>query len=120
VLLISETEVTREQLRLYLEDAGYRVIAMGRAEDVAGTLTAARADVLVFEPASDRVDPGECLDRLRQVEALRGAPVVLVADQGRMLARGADAVVGKPVRRTELLTQVENVLSEARSATGPT
>ena len=101
VLLVEDSLVTREMERRLLEDAGFRVTAVGDADEALGRLAEERFDCLVTDIEMPGMDGFELTEQLRAMEHFAQLPIVVVStrdrpeDRLRGLRAGADAYVTK-------------------------
>lgn len=125
VLVIDDEIVVLALIRAHLESEGYMV---DTAEDgVAGLEQARRVlpDAIVCDIVMPRLDGFRLLAELRKDERTAAIPVALLTglsgDSGRQraAAAGADAVLIKPLDRTELLAAVRSLVT-GRSAAAQT
>ena len=113
ILVVEDDAKTAATVRLYLEDAGYRV---GVVSDGDAGLRAARSgdfDLVVLDIMLPRLDGTDVCRKLR-VES--GVPVIMLtaksteAERIRGLDLGADDYVTKPFSPRELVARVRAVL----------
>jgi chemotaxis protein histidine kinase CheA/ActR/RegA family two-component response regulator len=101
VLLVDDSRVTREMIRRLLEDAGFRVTAVGSAEDAMRALERERVDCLVSDIEMPGVDGLDLTRKLRSDTEHADLPVVVVSTLDRPsdrlagLESGADAYLTK-------------------------
>ena len=101
VLLVDDSLVTREMERRLLEDAGFRVAAVGDADEALGRLGEERFDCLVTDIEMPGMDGFELTEHLRAMERFAQLPIVVVStrdrpdDRLRGLRAGADAYLTK-------------------------
>jgi two-component system phosphate regulon response regulator OmpR len=117
LLVVDDDTRTRDLLRRFLAERGYRVATAADAKEAQDQLDAVAFDLVVL----DVMMPGE--DGVSFVKRLRGAqrhtPVVLLTARGETadriagLASGADDYLAKPFEPEELLLRVRNVLRRA-------
>jgi two-component system phosphate regulon response regulator OmpR len=117
LLVVDDDTRTRDLLRRFLAERGYRVATAADAKEAEAQLDAVAFDLVVL----DVMMPGE--DGIGFVKRLRAAkrqtPVVLLTARGETadriagLASGADDYLPKPFEPEELLLRVRNVLRRA-------
>jgi two-component system chemotaxis sensor kinase CheA len=101
VLLVDDSQMTRELLRGLLERAGHRVVEVADADEALRALQARRFDVVVSDVQMPRRDGVELTRAIRGDPAFARLPVVLVtssvspAGRQRGLEAGADAYLSK-------------------------
>ena len=101
VLLVDDSDVTREMIRRLLEDAGFGVTSVGSAEDALHALEARRIDCIVTDIEMPGMDGLELTRAVRSDSGRADLPVVVVstldrqADRLAGLEAGADAYLTK-------------------------
>ena len=99
-----------------LERAGYDVVAAQDGEEALRLATARAPDLAVLDVMMPKLDGYEVTTRLRQNEATRRMPVILLtarvqeADIARGFEAGADDYVKKPFSPQELGARVQAIL----------
>jgi len=99
-----------------LERAGYDVVAAQDGEEALRLATARAPDLAVLDVMMPKLDGYEVTTRLRQNEATRQMPVILLtarvqeADIARGFEAGADDYVKKPFSPQELGARVQAIL----------
>ena len=106
ILVVDDEPNTREVLRLYLADAGFRVDSAAGALEALRMIEQAPPDLITLDLNMPEVDGVAFLGLLSRSEKGRSVPVIIVSgndhpSQARWL--GASAVLAKPVQRHELL-----------------
>jgi signal transduction histidine kinase/ActR/RegA family two-component response regulator len=125
-LLVADDGVDNQRLlRTFLERAGYRVQVVGdgrQAVDAVHAAAAAQApfDLVLMDMQMPELDGYAAVAQLR-AEGVT-TPVIactahaMAEDRGRCLDAGCTDYATKPVRRQELLAQIERCLAAARGA----
>jgi two-component system chemotaxis sensor kinase CheA len=115
LLLVDDDALIRLKLRRVFEDAGLDV---HEAADGAEGLEAAKATVFQMvstDVVMPRLDGYELTRRLRQMEAYRNVPILMISakaedvDKRAGFEAGVDYYLVKPVERSELLELIEEV-----------
>ncbi len=115
LLLVDDEAMTRIKLRRIFEDAGLEVheAADGaEALELAGTMRFQMVSTDVIMP---RMDGYELTRRLRQMEAYRDVPILMISAKGEEVDKragfeaGVDYYLVKPVERAALLELIEEV-----------
>jgi CheY-like chemotaxis protein len=115
VLVADDNEVAQRLCRRVLEKAGHKVLtASDGVEAVAIALAPVGApDVILMDVAMPAMDG---LEAMRQIKAQRPGLAIVIAsahsmagDRERFLAAGADDVLSKPFKLTELTSVVERL-----------
>src|SRR5262249_17533461 len=120
VILADDNADLRDYVRRLLEKEGYRVEAFADGEAALAAARRQRPDRIVSDVMMPRLDGFGLLRELRQDEALRELPIVLLSARAGEEARvegldaGADDYVSKPFSARELLARVRANLQSAR------
>jgi signal transduction histidine kinase len=120
VILADDNADLRDYVRRLLEHEGYRVEAVADGEAALAAARRQRPDLIVSDVMMPRLDGLGLLRELRQDEALRELPIVLLSARAGEEARiegldaGADDYVSKPFSARELLARVRANLQSAR------
>jgi len=120
VILADDNADLRDYVRRLLENEGYRVEAVADGEAALAAAQRERPDLIVSDVMMPRLDGFGLLRALRQDEALRELPIVLLSARAGEEARvegldaGADDYVSKPFSARELLARVRANLQSAR------
>jgi chemotaxis protein histidine kinase CheA len=101
VLLVDDSEVTREMIRRLLEDAGFAVTGAGTADDALSMLESQDFDCLVTDIQMPGMDGLALTRKLRENQRYADLPVVVIStldrpkDRLEGLESGADAYLTK-------------------------
>jgi DNA-binding response OmpR family regulator len=116
VLVADDDPDIRSLVTLRLERSGYEVIAAGDGEQALAAALERAPDLALIDVMMPKLDGYEVTERLRQEEATRHLPVILLTarvqetDIARGVEAGADDYVKKPFSTTELRDRVQAVL----------
>ncbi len=117
LLVVDDDTRTRELLRRFLAERGYRVATAADAKEAESQLAAIAFDLVVLDVMLPGEDGMEFTRRLRA--AKRDVPIVLLTARGETadrisgLSSGADDYLPKPFEPEELLLRVRNILRRA-------
>lgn len=120
MLLVDDDPVVREVVARYLEEAGFRVDAVGDGAEAQQRLRASPPDLAILDVMLPGVDG---LSLLRQLRTDRDVPVILLTARGEEIDRiaglelGADDYVVKPFSARELVARARSVLRRAGAPT---
>jgi DNA-binding response OmpR family regulator len=116
VLVADDDEDIRSLVTFRLERAGYRVVTASDGEHALSLALEHSPDLAVLDVMMPRLDGYELTRRLRQHEATKSMPVILLtaraqeADVERGFEVGADDYIRKPFSPQELRARVQAIL----------
>jgi DNA-binding response OmpR family regulator len=127
VLIVEDDAAARSLFEDALRMAGFSVRAISRAADTFEALRTATPDVIVLDLGMPRgtLQGMEVLARLREVEAWREIPVMILSGFGELVNRditrrlGVTAILTKPLLHTDELTRTINGLLSMPKAVFP-
>jgi PAS domain S-box-containing protein len=108
-LVVEDDEQAADLVRLLLEAEGYVVLRAASAEAALVMATQQSLSLITLDIQLPGIDGWEFLLRLRDDNRLSTVPVVIIAgliDSNMALARGAAAVLQKPISRAQLRTSL--------------
>ena len=120
VLVVDDSDVIRELIKVNLELEGLEVVAVEDGEAALAALPSFRPDVVTLDVVMPRLGGFETVERLRGDPETAGIPVVIVtgraqaADLARGTALGVDAYVTKPFEPAELVAVVSRLADSGR------
>jgi len=119
VLVADDNEVAQRLCRRVLEKAGHKVLTASDGLEAVTLALANPLDMILMDVAMPGMDG---LEAMRQIKAQKPGMAIVIAsahsmasDRERFLAAGADDVLSKPFRLTDL-TAVVDRLTANRSA----
>jgi CheY-like chemotaxis protein len=119
VLVADDNEVAQRLCRRVLEKAGHKVLTASDGLEAVALALANPLDMILMDVAMPGMDG---LEAMRQIKAQKPGMAIVIAsahsmasDRERFLAAGADDVLSKPFRLTDL-TAVVDRLTANRSA----
>lgn len=113
VLVVEDNPKESGLLRLYLEDAGYRVMEAANGKMALDAMLRSKPDLITLDLMMPEMDGFTFLDEKSKHAAYAGVPVVIVSGIAGDLTGaviGANAFLKKPVRRDELLSIVTSLV----------
>jgi two-component system alkaline phosphatase synthesis response regulator PhoP len=122
ILLVEDEKQISRTLRLYLEQAGFHVVAVEDGALVMAAFRRERPTLVVLDLMLPNVDG---LDLCRQMRRESGAPIIMLtarieeADRLIGLELGADDYVTKPFSPREVVARVKVVLRRTRGEVQP-
>jgi two-component system phosphate regulon response regulator PhoB len=121
ILVVDDEPDIREAIRFALENADYRVIEAGHADEARKLLANENPDLILL----DWMLPGrsglELAQQLKQNQKSRSLPIIMVSARGeeedriKGLDTGADDYIAKPFSPREMVARVKAVLRRAKS-----
>jgi DNA-binding response OmpR family regulator len=116
VLVADDDEDIRSLVTFRLERAGYRVVTAADGKHALSLALEHSPDLAILDVMMPRLDGYELTRRLRQHEATKSMPVILLtaraqeADVERGFEVGADDYIRKPFSPQELRARVQAIL----------
>src|SRR6202035_1889882 len=125
ILVIEDTEDTRQIIRDLLTSAGYEMIEA--VDGLEGVTTAEREqpDLILMDIQLPGIDGYEATRRIRAIPALAKVPIIAVTsyalsgDEAKTRAAGCDGYVAKPFSPRRLLAKVREFLPDAPPPSPP-
>lgn len=103
VLVIEDNEANAVLMDYLLRSFGYRTLTAGDGESGVAMARRQRPDLVLCDIQLPGIDGFEVARQLRQLESLRGVQLValtalaMIGDEDRILSRGFDAYISKPI-----------------------
>ncbi len=119
VLVVDDSPTQLEELRFFLEDADFRVLAADNGLRALEAIRANEIDLVITDIVMPEMDGYELCKTLRRDDKLRHVPVILLTslsdplDVIRGLESGADNFLRKPLEPGYLVARVRNVVDTA-------
>ena len=120
VLVADDNEVAQRLCRRVLEKAGHRVLTASDGQEAVNLALGEVPDMILMDVAMPGMDG---LEAMRQIKAQKPSMAIVIAsahsmagDRERFLAAGADDVLAKPFKLTELTGIVEKLVGGAKPA----
>lgn len=117
ILVVDDDRETRFLFRLIFEDADYEVDEAPDGVAALGVVQEYRPDLLVTDILMPVMDGLALIARLRSEALTAALPIVAVSGSpnAKQAATNADAVLGKPFDRRELLETVSTLLAKGHA-----
>jgi CheY-like chemotaxis protein len=120
VLVADDNEVAQRLCRRVLEKAGHKVLTASDGQEAVNLALENSPDIILMDVAMPGMDG---LEAMRQIRAQKPGITVVIAsahsmasDRERFLAAGADDVLSKPFKLTDLTGVVDRLGGRSSSA----
>jgi len=113
VLVVEDNKNQADLMKFYLEDAGFSVTMAGNGSEALAEMKKSLPDLITLDLLMPDMDGFAFLEAKSGIPEYATIPVMVlsaVADQVEGSPLAADAVLRKPIRRTELLPMIESLL----------
>ena len=119
VLVVDDTEDTRQLYAHYLERNGFAVQVAGNGTEGVLRAIVSRPDAIVMDVSMPRVDGCEATRRLKSAAATRVIPVILLSTPHGVIeeaarAAGCDAFLSKPCLPGQLVAELHRQVDSRR------
>ena len=121
VLVVDDEPNIVLSLEFLMQQAGFEVSTAEDGEKALEQVAATQPDLLLLDISLPGISGFEVLEQLRQQEAYRRLPIIMLTAHGREvekekgLALGADDYVTKPFSTQQLVEKVKALLQEQSS-----
>jgi CheY-like chemotaxis protein len=122
VLLVEDNPANLALMQYLLQASGYTTLTAADGRE--GVVVALREspDVILMDLQMPIVDGYEAARQVKEVPALRGVPIIavtafaMVGDRDKILARGFDGYIAKPITPERFVSEVEGFIASALRA----
>jgi two-component system alkaline phosphatase synthesis response regulator PhoP len=118
ILVVEDSDEIRDLLGLVLEAEGYRVVALEDGRDVVETVRAIRPILITLDLALPGKDGWAIVRELQDDDDTRDIPILVISAYTRELdaplRRRVARVISKPFYITQVVTEVEEILTGGR------
>ena len=118
ILIVEDSPTQASHLRFLLEEGGYQVTVAANGQEGLASVRVRKPDLIIADIVMPVMDGYEMCHSLKQEEAFRYIPVMLLTTLSdpsaivRGLEAGADHYLTKPYDRDRLLSRVESALAD--------
>jgi len=116
ILIVDDQPQNIDVLEAYIIPRGYEIIKAANGEEALEKLSGNQIDLILLDVMMPGMDGFEVTRRVRQDNAHRLLPIVLVTalqeteDRIKGIEAGCDDFISKPVDKTELLARIQSLL----------
>ena len=116
ILIVDDSSTVLLMETMILSKGSYDVVSARDGQEGLEKAQAERPDLILMDVIMPRMDGFEACRRLREAEATRGIPVIMVSTRGEMKSvesgyeSGCSDYVTKPINGLELLSKVRSYL----------
>jgi CheY-like chemotaxis protein len=118
VLLVDDSSTILMMEKMVLKQTPYQVITAGNGEEGVAKALAERPDLILMDVIMPRLGGFEACARLRQEEATKNIPIIMVTTRGEAAnvekgyESGCTDYLTKPIDALELITKLRDQLGE--------
>ncbi len=122
ILLVDDSPTALMALRMLLHGDDWEVVTARDGVEALEAAAALRPDLILMDVVMPRMNGFEAVRKLRQREASRTTPIIMVTTRAEekvveiCYRMGCNDYVNKPVDRAVLLTKIENLLGQRGAA----
>src|SRR5262249_44358685 len=112
ILIVDDSTIVRMVATLILTNAFYNLVSADNGEDAVRTAAVERPDLILMDVVMPKMDGLEACRRLREQDATKTTPIILVSTRGepesgeKGFASGCTDYLTKPITPRELLWKV--------------
>jgi CheY-like chemotaxis protein len=123
ILLVEDFDDTRLMMKLWLAKNGYHVIEAANGPEAIESAASELPDLIIMDLMMPGMDGLAATRRIREHEALRETPIVVVSAYGadeyraQALEAGCNEYVATPFEPSELESLIRNLLARDESET---
>jgi len=125
VLLVEDNATNLALMEYLLRAFGHTTLAARDGEEGVAVAQRERPDIILMDPQMPKLDGFEAALQIRRLPELGDVPIVavtasaMVGDRDKILARGFDGYIAKPLTPETFVTQVESFVRDARDPGAP-
>jgi PAS domain S-box-containing protein len=116
VLVVDDEENIADLIEYYLQDAGYQVTVVNRGRDVLPTAQAQQPDMILLDILLPDMNGFQVLRELKDNPVTAAIPVLILSvlhDKETGFRLGAADYLNKPINAAELLSGINQILTQA-------
>ncbi len=118
ILLVDDSNTVLMMEKMILNKGPYELLTAHDGDEAIERATAEPPDLILLDLVRPRMNGFEACRRLRENDATKAIPIILVTTRGEAenveagYESGCNDYVTKPINSLELLTKIENCLGE--------
>ena len=117
VLLVEDNPANLTLMQYLLQASGYSTLTATDGSQGVEVAQRESPDVILMDLQLPIMDGYEAARRVKEIPALRGVPIIavtafaMVGDRDKILARGFDGYIAKPITPERFVAEVEGFIS---------
>ncbi len=118
ILLVDDSNTILMMEKMILIRGPYDIITASTGEEAIEKATSEHPDLILMDVVMPKMNGFEACRRLREIEATRNTPVIMVTTRGEAhnveagFFHGCNDYVTKPINGNELLTKLRSLLAD--------
>ena len=122
VLLVEDNPANLALMKYLLEASGYTILTATNGREGVVVAQQESPDVILMDLQMPNMNGYEAARQVKEVPALRGVPIIavtaaaMVGDRDKILARGFDGYIAKPITPERFVSEVEGFIASALRA----
>jgi CheY-like chemotaxis protein len=118
ILVVDDEKFMHIFMQHHLARAGYRLLSARNGREGLEKAAAEKPDLIVMDIMMEEMDGLSALRELKNTEATRGIPIIMITTSAQTLTRqeseasGAAMFMTKPFSPTQLLLEIKRLLGE--------
>ena len=116
ILILDDNEDILEMMKVALEDEGHEVECMTNTDDIFKAIDHIKPDLLIVDYILSGINGGEFCHQVKTNPKTSHIPVIMVSGHQRVLESlgtyGADVFIAKPFSLEDIVTNVNNCLTQ--------
>ena len=116
ILILDDNEDILEMMKVALEDEGHEVECMTNTDDIFKAIDHIKPDLLIVDYILSGINGGEFCHQVKTNSKTSHIPVIMVSGHQRVLESlgtyGADVFIAKPFSLEDIVTNVNNCLTQ--------
>ena len=119
ILVVDDEEYMHRLMRHHLARAGYEIVDARNGREAVAMALQEKPDLIIMDVMMAEMDGLSALKELKQGEATRGIPIIMLTASANSVTReqseasGAAAFFTKPFSPTQLLAEIRRLLPES-------